>query len=79
LIGDLALARQLFARIMGLDPNKNSTLLKDRQAECAALATLLDDAQAFRSAIRKKIDIRRQAHGFPPDPQCLEAMQLGGT
>jgi hypothetical protein len=77
LIGDLALARQLFARIMGLDPNKNSTLLKDRQAECAALATLLDDAQAYRSAIREKIDIRRRSHGFPPDPQCLEAMQLG--
>jgi hypothetical protein len=79
LIGDLALARQLFARIMELDPNKNSTLLRDRQAECAALATLLDDTQAFRSAIREKIDIRRRSRGFPPDPQCLEAMQLGCT
>ena len=76
LIGDLALARQLFARIKGLDPNKHTTLLKDRQAECITLAALLDDPQAYRSAIRERIDIRRQARGFPPDPQCLEAMQL---
>ena len=79
LIGDLALARQLFARIKGLDPNKHSTLLKDRQAECTTLAALLHDPQAYRSAIREKIDIRRRSRGFPPDPQCLEAMQLGCT
>jgi hypothetical protein len=76
LIGDLALARQLFARIKGLDPNRHGILLKDRQAECAALAALLDDPQAYRSAIQEKIDIRRRARGFPLDPQCLEAMQL---
>ena len=79
LIGDRALAHQLFTRIKGLDPNKHSTLLKDRQAECATLAALLDDPQAYRSAIRERIDIRRQARGFPPDTQCLEAMQLGCT
>ena len=76
LIGDFALARQLFARIKELDPNRHGILLKNRQAECAALAALLDDAQAYRSAIREKIDIRRQARGWLPDPQCLEAMQL---
>ena len=79
LIGDIALARQLFARIKGLDPNKHTTLLKDRQAECVTLAALLDDPQAYRSAIRERIDRRRRARGFPPDPQCLEAMQLGCT
>jgi hypothetical protein len=77
LIGDLALARQLFARIKGLDPNRHGLQLKNRQVECAALAALLDDPQAYRSAIREKIDIRRQSRGFPPDLQCLEAMQLG--
>ena len=43
LIGDFALARQLFAQIKGLDPNRHGLHLKDRQAECAALAALLDD------------------------------------
>jgi len=76
LIGDVALARQLFARIRGLDPRTNTLLLKDRQAECAALAPLLDDPAAYRSAILERIEARRQARGFPPDPQCLEAMQL---
>ena len=79
LIGDLTLARQLFARIKGLDPNRHGLQLKSRQAECAALAALLDDPQAYRSAIREKIDIQRQARGFAPDPQCLEAMQLDCT
>src|ERR1700692_725813 len=32
LIGDIALARQLFARIKGLDPNRTGIRLKDRQA-----------------------------------------------
>ncbi len=77
LVGDFALARQLFARIKGLDPNRHGIQLKDRQAECAALAVLLDDPKAYRSAIREKIDAKRLACGFPPDPQCLEAMQLG--
>jgi hypothetical protein len=77
LIGDLALARQLFARIKGLDPNRHGLQLKNRQAECAELAALLDDPEAYRSAIREKINIQRRARGFAPDPQCLEAMQLG--
>jgi hypothetical protein len=50
--------------------------LKNIQNECAALATLLDDPQAYRSAILEKIEARRQARGFPPDPQCLEALQM---
>jgi hypothetical protein len=77
LLGDLALARQLFARVRAIDPKSYGSYLKDIQAECAALAALLDDPQAYRSAILEKIDTRRRASGFPPDPQCLEAMQLG--
>jgi len=41
LIGDLALARQLFARIKELDPNRNGFFCRERQAECAALAACL--------------------------------------
>jgi hypothetical protein len=76
LVGDIALARQLFARIKELDPNGHGIQLKDRQMECAALAALLDDPRAYRSAILEKIEARRKARGLPPDPQCLEAMQL---
>ncbi len=76
LIGDFALARQLFARVKALDPNRHGILLKDRQDECAALAALLDDPQAYRSAILEKIDARRRARGLPPDPQCLASLPL---
>jgi hypothetical protein len=73
LVGDFALARQLFARIRGLDPTSHGPQLKNIQAECATLAALLDDQQAYRSAILEKINARRLARGFPPDPQCLSS------
>jgi len=76
LVGDFALARQLFTRIAGLDPSKHGANLKDIQDECAVLANLLDDPQAYRSAILEKIEARRQVRGFPPDPQCLESLQM---
>jgi Fe-S-cluster formation regulator IscX/YfhJ len=76
LVGDFALSRQLFARIAALDPSKHGIHFTDIQDECAALASLLDDPQAYRSAILEKIEARRQARGFPPDPQCLEALQM---
>jgi hypothetical protein len=76
LVGDFALSRQLFARIAALDPSKHGIHFTDIQDECAALASLLDDPQAYRSAILEKIEARRQARGFPPDPQCLETLQM---
>jgi hypothetical protein len=76
LVGDFTLARQLFAQIKDLDPTKHGLYLKDRQNECAALAALLDDPQAYRSAILEKIDARRRACGLPPDPECLASLQL---
>jgi hypothetical protein len=76
LVGDFALARELFARIAGLDPSKHGLNLKKIQYECAALAALLDEPQAYRSAILEKIEARRQACGFPPDPQCLESVEM---
>jgi hypothetical protein len=76
LVGDFALSRQLFARIAGLDPSKHGLNLKKIQDESAALARLLDDPQAYRSAILEKIEARRQADGFPPDRQCLDSLQL---
>jgi hypothetical protein len=76
LVGDVALARQLFARIKGLDPTRHGPRLKNIQEECAALDVLLGDPQSYRSAILEKIQTRRQARGLLPDPQCLEAMQL---
>jgi hypothetical protein len=78
LVGDFALARDLFAQIKALDPARHGLQLKKIQEECAALAALLDDQQAYRSAILKKIEARRHARGLPEDPQCLEAMQLAG-
>jgi hypothetical protein len=76
LVGDFALARDLFARINALDPTKHGLQLENIQKECAALAALLEDRQAYRSAILKKIEARRQARGFPADPDCLEAVQV---
>jgi hypothetical protein len=70
------LARDLFTRIKALDPTKHGMQLENIQKECTALAALLDDRQAYRSAIMKRIEARRQARGFPADPDCLEATQL---
>lgn len=77
LVGDVGLARRLFAQIKALDPSRHGIFLKDRQVECTALAALLDEPQAYRFAIQERVDAKRQAGGLPPDPQCLEAMQLG--
>jgi Fe-S-cluster formation regulator IscX/YfhJ len=76
LVGDFALARQLFTRIAELDPSKHGLNLKDIQNECAALASFLEDPQAYRSAILEKIEARRRERGFPPDPLCLESLQM---
>jgi hypothetical protein len=76
LVGDFALARQLFARIKQLDPTKHGPQLGNIQTECAMLAALLDDPAAYRSAILEKIAARRQARRLPPDPQCLESLHL---
>ena len=75
LVGDFALARELFARVKELDPTRHGIHLKNIQAECATLAALLDDQRAYRSAILEKINTRRLARGFPPDPQCLDSLQ----
>lgn len=77
LVGDIALAHQLFMRIKALDPARHGPRLKNIKEECAALDALLDDAQAYRSLILEKIQACRQAHSLSPDPQCLDAMQLG--
>lgn len=79
LVGDFALARQLFAQIKQLDPTRHGLQLRNIQAECAKLAALLDDPVAYRSAILEKIAARRQASGLPPDPQCLDSLQLDRT
>jgi hypothetical protein len=74
LVGDFALARQLFARIRQLDPAKHGPGLRNIQDECAAMAALLDDTAGYRSAILERIAARRQARGLPPDAQCLETL-----
>jgi hypothetical protein len=73
LVGDLALARQLFSRIRELDPAKHGPRLKGIQEECAVMATLLENPVAYRSAILEKVVARRQARGFLPDPNCFES------
>jgi hypothetical protein len=72
LIGDLALARQLFERIAQLDPAKHGRKLPIIQKECAVLAALLDNPEAYRLVLFEKVAARRQARGFPLDPQCFE-------
>ncbi len=69
LLGDLALARQLFARVRAIDPKSYGGYLKDIQAECAALPALLDDPQAYRSAISGK-----NRH-----PEASERLPAGST
>jgi hypothetical protein len=76
LIGDIALARQLFARIRTLDATKHGPQLKNLQLECAALAALLDNPIRYRSAILETIAARRQARQLPADPQCLEPLDV---
>ena len=73
LIGDFALARQLFARVMALDPTKYGPQLKEVQADCDQLSALLDTPRAYRSVILERIAARRQARGLAPDPQCLKS------
>jgi hypothetical protein len=73
LVGDFALARQLFARITALDPG---LYLGKIQADCAALDALLDDPVAYRSAVIETIAARRQSCGLLPDPHCLDSVAL---
>jgi len=77
LVGDFALARQLFARVGALDPAKQGSRFKDIREECATMAGLLDDPAAYRSAILERIAARRQKLGLPVDAQCLETARLG--
>jgi hypothetical protein len=76
LVGDIALARKLFARIKALDPSKHGPQLKDVQAECVRLLALLDDPVRYRSEIVETIAARRQKGGLPPDPQCLDSLNV---
>jgi hypothetical protein len=76
LVGDIALARQLFARIGQLDPAKQGSRFKNIREECAAMAALLDNPAAYRSAILEKIAARRQARGLPIDAECLEPLRV---
>lgn len=73
LVGDFALARQLFAQVKALDPG---LYLGKIQADCAALDALLGDPAAYRSAVLERIADRRQSRGLPPDPHCLESVAL---
>ena len=74
LVGDIALARQLFTRMKTLDTSKYGPHIKNLQADCAKLAALLDDPIRYRSAILETIAARRQARHLPPDPRCLETL-----
>jgi hypothetical protein len=75
LTGDYALARQLFTRVKQLDPSKHGSRLPNVQAHCTALAALLDNPAAYRSAILGMIAARRQTRGLPPDPDCLASLE----
>jgi hypothetical protein len=76
LVGDFALARQLFDRIKWLDPASHGLQLPKVQEDCAALAALLDDPLAYRTAILEKIAARRAKRDLPPDPHCLDSLPL---
>lgn len=76
LVGDFALARQLFARVKALDPARHGLQFGKIQADCAAMDALLDDPLAYRSAVLERIADRRQSRGLPPDPHCLESVAL---
>jgi len=74
LVGDLALARQLFARVKALDPTEHGSQLKIVQADCTELSALLDNPAAYRAAVLERIAARRQALNLPPDPHCLDSL-----
>jgi hypothetical protein len=76
LVGDIALARQLFTRMQTTDTKKYGPWIAALQRECAALSQLLDDPLRYRSAVLKTISARRQKRGLPPDPQCLDSLDL---
>ena len=73
LTDDFATARRLFKRIEELDAGGFAPHI-ELKAECAKFNALLDDAEAFRSALKATIDGARQRLRLPPDPQCLEVM-----
>ena len=76
LVGDFALARQLFARVKALDPDRRRIHLWKIQEECAALDALIDDPVAYRCAVLDQIAVRRADRGLPPDPHCLDSLPL---
>ena len=76
LVGDVALAHQLFARVKALDPDRRWIHAWKIQEDCAALDTLLDDPVAYRSAILERIAARRADRGLPADPHCLDSLPL---
>lgn len=76
LVGDFALARQLFAQVKALDPDRRWIHVWKIQEDCAALDTLLDDPVAYRSAILERIAARKAARGLPAGSHCLDSVPL---
>lgn len=76
LVGDFALARQLFAQVKALDPERRRIHVWKIQEDCAELEALLDDPVAYRSAVLEGIAARRADRGLPADPHCLDSLPL---
>jgi hypothetical protein len=75
LIGDLALARQLFARVKALDPAQYGPWFETIQTHCAQLVAILDDPAAYKAAVLERISAERLARNLLPDPQCLDSFK----
>jgi hypothetical protein len=76
LVGEFDLARQLFARVAAVDTANRGPWISNLQEECSHLSRLLEDPLQYRSTILHTISMRRQKRGLPPDPGCLDSLDL---
>lgn len=72
LVGEVAIARQLFQKFDAM-PTNNVQWQIELRAKNAALAAKLDEPSLFRASVLEAIQQCRQLNDLPVDPGCLDS------